>query len=112
MTKVCRHCGDEFELRPGKPGLIDECPLHAHDGVEKVGGNMIYEHKTAPYIEIKSMASAKRFAALTSRWGAGVTKSLTQSREPHMKDDESAVEGATYSSKLGEKRSVKGGSQQ
>jgi len=23
---ICRHCEEEFTLRNGKPGLIDECP--------------------------------------------------------------------------------------
>jgi hypothetical protein len=24
--KVCAVCGDEFELKPGKPGFADRCP--------------------------------------------------------------------------------------
>ena len=24
--KVCKICGEEFELRPGKPGLATHCP--------------------------------------------------------------------------------------
>lgn len=26
MIKTCRYCGEEFELKPGKPGYADECP--------------------------------------------------------------------------------------
>lgn len=25
IVKVCRHCGEEFEVKPGKMGYIDEC---------------------------------------------------------------------------------------
>ena len=24
--QTCRHCGESFEPRPGKPGYVDECP--------------------------------------------------------------------------------------
>jgi hypothetical protein len=26
MQKTCRKCGAEFDLKPGKPGFVDECP--------------------------------------------------------------------------------------
>lgn len=103
--RICKHCDEEFELKPGKPGLIDYCPRHSHEIVELTGGNMIWDHKTAPYIETKPMHDAKRFASLTRRLGAGVTRSITQSREPHLKDD--GEPGSTYVSRLGEKRTVK-----
>lgn len=25
-VRVCRACGQEFELKPGKPGYVNECP--------------------------------------------------------------------------------------
>ena len=115
QKKICRHGHEEFDLRPGKPGLIDECALptcRPAKDVNLIGGNMIYLHKTAPYIEIKSMDAAQSFASQTARGFGGVTRSIVQSRELPLKEDEGAEHGAIYYSRLGEKRSVKGGSQQ
>ena len=28
--RKCIHCGGEFELIPGKPGLANECPKHPY----------------------------------------------------------------------------------
>jgi hypothetical protein len=47
---------------------------------------MIWDHKTAPYLEIKPMQQAKQFAKLTQRFGAGVTVSLTTSKEMEYKN--------------------------
>src|SRR5579863_8276208 len=77
---ICRNCGEEFVVRPGKLGCIDQCVLCATD-IPLLGGNMIWAHKTAPEIEIKSMVEAKAFAKKTRRFGAGVTCCLTQSQE-------------------------------
>lgn len=79
--KTCVKCSDEFMLSQGKPGKINECPACSVETVDKLGGNMIYTHKTAPYIEVKSLVMAKRFAKLTARRGAGVTMSLCENRE-------------------------------
>jgi len=34
---TCRHCGEPFISKPGKPGYVDECPecLHAKTAVAK-----------------------------------------------------------------------------
>jgi hypothetical protein len=34
---TCRHCGEPFISKPGKPGYVDECPecLHAKTAVPK-----------------------------------------------------------------------------
>lgn len=79
--RTCVKCDDEFTLTRDKPGRINECPKCSVETVEKLGGNMIYEHKTAPYIEVKSMYAAKAFAKATRRHGATVATSLCESRE-------------------------------
>jgi len=32
--KVCKICGEEFELRPGKPGLATHCPSCTESGAD------------------------------------------------------------------------------
>jgi hypothetical protein len=83
---ICRDCNQEFHPYPGKPGYIDQCEDCQRD-VPKVGGNMIWDHKTAPYIEVKSMKQAKQFANLQKRFGHGVTKSICESKEKGFKND-------------------------
>ena len=83
---ICRTCGEEFNTYPGKPGFVDQCEDCAND-TPKVGGNMIWNHKTAPYIEIKSMKEAVRFAKSQQRFGAGVTKCITESKEKGFKNE-------------------------
>ena len=29
--KVCKYCGESFELRPGKPGYANECEEFLHE---------------------------------------------------------------------------------
>lgn len=43
---------------------------------------MVWEHKTAPELELKPMQEAKKFARKQERFGAGVTKCLTEPKEP------------------------------
>jgi len=121
-SRICQKCGADFVLRPGKPGLINQCPDCATD-IAKVGGNMIWSHKTAPELEIKSMVEAKIFARATNRFGAGPLRAITQSKEqahksligesPFDPGDGAAKTGsgaenrAQYFSRLGEKRIVK-----
>lgn len=52
--RTCVKCGDEFELYSGKPGLSTECDFCAEEVVDKYTGNMIYDHKTGPSIQINS----------------------------------------------------------
>lgn len=68
---VCAKCGRSFKLDPSKRGYANHCPTCSMEDneVSKVGGNMIWDHKTAPYIEIKSMRAAKNFERLRSRGG-------------------------------------------
>jgi hypothetical protein len=52
--KVFMHCDFEFQPYPGKPGLVNECDDCAVESVDKYTGNMIYDHKTGPQIQINS----------------------------------------------------------
>jgi hypothetical protein len=41
-VKVCTICGEEFELRPGKPGFANRCPDCSNEGEatsKGTGGN-------------------------------------------------------------------------
>lgn len=57
----CRHCGGDVSEHDYHFGKIDECRECAKD-VEKYVGHMIWDHKTAPALEIH--ANAKSLAAL------------------------------------------------
>lgn len=75
--RKCRGCGAEIpaerlDALPRTPW----CVCCAEERVERVGGNMVYSHKTAPTLELKPIGEAERFAALTRRSGPGVTVSL------------------------------------
>ena len=110
---ICRDCNKEFvEKLPGTPGFRNQCPTCSlsQPEPEPIGGNMIWDHKTAPYIELKPMSQAKVFAAQTKRFGAGVTACLVESKgEPKdsAKTGTGSETGSEYRSNLGESRSVK-----
>jgi hypothetical protein len=110
---TCRDCNKEFaEKLPGAPGFRNQCSTCSltQPEPEPIGGNMIWDHKTAPYIELKPMKEAKRFAAQTKRLGAGVTSCLLESKgEPKesAKTGSGSETGSEYRSNLGESRSVK-----
>ncbi len=38
--KTCVVCGEEFELRPGKPGFANRCPECTDEGAEGTSGNL------------------------------------------------------------------------
>ena len=86
----CRDCGASFANYKGKPGYVNQCTrcgeeTEANLDEERLGGNMIYEHKTGAYIEIKPLSQAIVFAEKTQRLGAGVTKSIAESKSFHEK---------------------------
>lgn len=83
----CRDCGSMFTEKPNKPGYRDQCPECSlkQPEPEPIGGNMVWTHKTAPELELKPMHKAKEFAKKQERFGAGVTKCLTERREPKSK---------------------------
>lgn len=47
----CRHCGGEVTKYDSSYGRIDECRECAKD-VERYAGHMVWDHKTAPALEI------------------------------------------------------------
>ena len=57
----CRHCGGEITAHDADYGKVDECRECAKD-VDKYVGHMVWDHKTAPALEIH--ANAKSLAAL------------------------------------------------
>lgn len=52
--KICSLCDNEFQLKPGKPGLSTHCPDCSEETVTKFTGNMIYDHKTGASIQINT----------------------------------------------------------
>ena len=113
-TLVCRDCGKEFTEILGKPGFMNqcqECSLFQSEP-EPIGGNMVWEHKTAPRLELKPLSAAVAFAKQTERYGAGVTKCLVESKLDEVSRESSkkssgAESGASYRSRIGEARTVK-----
>ncbi|HVZ82511.1 MAG TPA: hypothetical protein VG893_02470 [Terracidiphilus sp.] len=37
--KICAVCGDEFELRPGKPGFANRCPSCSEPEEDEASGS-------------------------------------------------------------------------
>lgn len=77
-TRNCVHCGKEYTLYKGKPGLINECTTcgrDTQDGQVRRGdiiplkGVMTYEHKTAGEIQILEAKSAENHIRIASRIG-------------------------------------------
>jgi len=89
------------------PGLVDHCPNCSVETTPRVGGNMVWTHKTAPELEIKPMRLAIQFARLQKRFGVGPLRAIVQAKEPSNKQGSGAEAGAQYTSHLGEKRTVK-----
>lgn len=64
--RVCVNCEEEFLVNP-KQIRADLCPschlaLGIKEKVDRVGGSMIYEHKTAPTIQLfPTIRKAARF---------------------------------------------------
>lgn len=70
--RKCIKCGDEYTPYKGKPGFINECTNCGRDsesGQERLGGVMIYSHKTAGEIQILPMKSAKNHLRTAARVG-------------------------------------------
>lgn len=82
-SRECSRCGGTYRLTRDKPGKIDVC--HRCGSITeteaRVGGNMVWQGKHAPEIEIKPMRAAQRFASKTRRLGAGVTASMIVSKK-------------------------------
>jgi hypothetical protein len=106
----CKHCGREFKLLPGKPGLINECPECATETVEKKAGIVYWEGKHTPVLVITDQANATNYAKANRRIGAGVMNALTPHRaetvNPGTKEGTGAGMNDSYSTDLNEKRRV------
>lgn len=59
---LCRHCEGEITDADIGFGKIDECRDCANDSVEKYVGHMVWDHKTAPALEVH--ANSRSLAAL------------------------------------------------
>jgi len=55
--KTCVVCGEEFELRPDKPGFANRCPQCSEPETEKSGGE---GHKDEIERRIESEMNAER----------------------------------------------------
>lgn len=53
---ICVKCGDIYDKheRIGMPGRITECNFCAEEPVTKYTGNIIYDHKTCPVLQINT----------------------------------------------------------
>jgi hypothetical protein len=60
--KVCAICGDEFELKPNKPGLAIHCPSCTEDEEEKKANEV--RVMDADERRIESEANAERRKAI------------------------------------------------
>ena len=66
--KICKHCGEAFELTPGKPGWVDECmrcyterhqpPLAS---VKKINYVLLVEEKVSAYYAWQNRGGFKFF---------------------------------------------------
>lgn len=52
--RICIHCDVEFLPFNGKPGKVNECADCAQEVVHRYTGNMIYDHKTGPSLQVNS----------------------------------------------------------
>jgi hypothetical protein len=60
-VKVCVLCGEEFELKPGKPGFANQCPeCSTPESVDPVSKR----RKTADELKADSEANAERRKAM------------------------------------------------
>jgi predicted RNA-binding Zn-ribbon protein involved in translation (DUF1610 family) len=55
--KTCVACGEEFELRPGKPGFANRCPSCSEPEAEQDGDN---RHQSAEERRAESEVNAER----------------------------------------------------
>jgi len=109
--RTCIKCGLDYELTPNKPGLITTCWDCSIETTQRIAGQMIWEGKHTPVLQLMSKKKAAEFARKTKRFGAGVSCALAptgaETGNPGTKAGTGAEKRATYHSKLGEKRQVK-----
>jgi len=113
MIRECRNCGELYDPAHKAKGYIYLCEECSGNDVERTGGNMIWEHKTAPYIEIKPMGEAERFAKKQVRTSASSpllsmceARYSKEGQELDSKRGSGAETYANYRSSLGESHTV------
>jgi hypothetical protein len=92
----CRHCDGEITAHDSGIGKIDECRVCATD-VERYVGHMVWDHKTAPALEVH--ANAKSLAALRDgreRTGGQLVYEV-KDRARRREGDVSSVDGISLS---------------
>ena len=111
--RTCRTCGAKFDLAPTKPGNINDCPQCSLEDVPLLAAKVAWSGKHQVEIEITSnREEARRFNKAQRRHGATTLSSIVASREgvegrESSKSGSGAERGASYSSRLGEKHTVK-----
>ncbi len=111
--RTCRACGNKFDLIPGKPGNINDCPGCSGEDVPILMAKVAWSGKHQVEIEITANRDeAIRFNKAQRRHGATTLSSIVASREgvegrESSKSGSGAERGANYNSRLGEKRTVK-----
>jgi hypothetical protein len=114
LKAVCPKCHNEFRLALQiRPGQLCNCCVPVN-GTVLHGGVMIYEHKTAGYIEIKTdIEEARVFNKMNARANGQspirciiAAKETRESSELDGKRGSGAEFHAQYYSRLGEKRTV------
>jgi hypothetical protein len=111
--RTCRACGKKFDLIPGKPGNINDCPSCSGEDVPLLAAKVAWSGKHQVEIEITSnRAKAQRFNRAQRRHGATTLSSIVASREgvegrESSKSGSGAGKGDSYNSRLGEKHTVK-----
>jgi hypothetical protein len=100
MMVICRHCGIEFDPKSAAKivagGYADECYEHATDLVQKVIGEMIWSHKTAPALQVSTPGGKvkhKADLAQSRRGDVPNTKSSKQELIPFAKSSPARDQG-------------------
>ena len=62
--KTCAVCGEEFELKPGKPGFANRCPQCSEDDAQAAPSTASTAHKSADDLRIEREANAERRRAM------------------------------------------------
>ena len=63
-VKTCVVCGEEFELRPGKPGFANRCPQCSEDDAQATPSAAGAAPKSADELRIEREANAERRRAM------------------------------------------------
>ena len=63
-VKICVVCGEEFELRPGKPGFANRCPQCSEDDAQAAPASAGAAPKSADELRSEREANAERRSAM------------------------------------------------